>query len=369
MPDNQEGAVGTAPAERPYWIAFSHVPGIGPARFGALRTRFGGARRAWSANERALGEVLDRRSLDALVTVRRRLEPDEAMAAVGRRGAWAITVEDPEYPPQLRTIDGPPFVLYGQGDLARLSAPAVAVVGTRDASKYGRDAAALLAGGLAAAGVTVVSGLARGIDAAAHQAALEHGRTVAVLGTGLDQAYPAANGWLQARIATHGALVTEYPLGSSPEPGNFPARNRIVSGLALATVVVEAGVKSGALITARLALEQGRDVLAVPGSIFHGAAAGTNALLASGAGVARSADDILAALDLATVAVRPSRQPVVADPTQAALLAAMTGEGTHIDVLARTTGLPVTEVARALQLLELGGLVRHVGGMTWVIGP
>jgi DNA processing protein len=192
---------------------------------------------------------------------------------------------------------------------------------------------------------------------------------VAVLGCGPDVAYPASNHGLLAEIAARGAVVSEYPPGTQPDAGNFPARNRIVSGLAVATLVVEAGVKSGALITARCAVEQGRDVFAVPGSIFRASHAGANALLGAGAGVALSADDILAALDLTQlVPVAPPRA-VVTSPAESALLARLGVEPVHVDALGRQAGLGASEVATTLSLLEIKGLARHLGGMLWVAEP
>lgn len=358
-------AAGTAPDERPYWVAFSHVPGIGPARFSSLLQHFGDARRAWLAAQHALAPVLDARSLEALVETRRRLDPARLAAAVVRAGYTALTWEDPGYPSLLRQIGLPPFLLYAAGNAALLTERAVAVVGTRQPTPEGQRTAEGLGGALAGQGLVVVSGLARGIDAAAHGAALPSGQTVAVLGTGLDTAYPAAHRSLQRSIAETGALVTEYPPRSSCEPGNFLARNRIISGLCLATVVVEAGEKSGALSTANQAAEQGRDVLAVPGSIYSPQSVGTNRLLATGAGVCRGVGDVMEALQL------PLRsEPVIAsappaDPRTRALWAALSDGPLHIDALARATGLAAPEVARRLSELELAGQAEHLGQMRW----
>jgi DNA processing protein len=355
---------GTPPDDRPYWVAFSCVAGIGPMRFAALLARFGSARTAWSAAPDALGEVLDRRSQQALLAARGALDPAVAVQRVRQLGLVVLTRDDPGYPEPLRQTAWPPFLLYVLGDAALLRRPAVAVVGTREPTRDGRRAAREIAGDLAAAGLVVVSGLARGIDAEAHGAALERGATVAVLGTGPETVYPAANRTLQQRIAREGALVSEYPPGTTAEPGNFPARNRIVSGLCLATVVVEAGARSGALLTAREALDEGRDVLAVPGSIYSPASVGTNQLIGDGAGLCRDAGDVLAALQL-PAAVPPPEPEASADPLAAALLAGLEAGPRHIDELARATGLPMPVVARTLALLELSGAVEHLGGMRW----
>jgi DNA processing protein len=363
MPEEQPAS--PTPDERPYWLAFSHVPGIGPARFASLLARFGGAAAAWQAPNSALAEVLDRRSLAALATLRRRADPEDMARRVVAAGLTTLAWSDPAYPPLLRQVDLPPFLLYLRGDAALLTTPCVAVVGTRTPTEYGLRAARALAQGLAEAGITVVSGLALGIDAAAHEAALPHGTTIAVLGTGPDLAYPARHHGLQQRIARAGCLVSEYPPGSTPEPGNFPARNRIVSGLAGATVVVEADSRSGALITARCAADQGRDVLAVPGSIFSRQSAGTLALLADGAAVCRGADDVLGILGLAQPTPRRERTAPPDDPVAARLAAALDEGPALVDGLARSLGLPAAEVTRGLTLLELAGQARNLGGARW----
>jgi DNA processing protein len=350
------------------WIAFSHVPGIGPARLAALISRFGSIEAAWRAPEAALAAVLDRRSLASLLATRATFDGDAAVERLRAAGARVLTLEDPAYPPQLREIPWAPFLVYVVGEVELLASRAVAIVGTRQASEYGGRAARQLARDLAAAGVTIVSGLALGIDAIAHQAALDAGGwTIAVLGSGVDVAYPARHRRLMRAIGRQGALLSEYPPGTTPDAGNFPARNRIIGGLALATIVVEAGTHSGALITARCAADQGRDVFAVPGSIYSPGSVGTNALIAAGCGVALSAEDVLAALDLSQLAAQhEARQALPADPTESHLLAHLTADPLHIDALGRATGLTIAEVSRALAMMELKGVVQHIGGMRWV---
>jgi len=352
----------------PFWVAFSHVPGIGPARLAALLARFGGVAAAWRAPAGALDDLLDQRTRAAFLTTRAGLDIEGALDRLRAAGIRAVSRDDPAYPPRLGRIAYPPYLLYVRGRADLLGSLAVAVVGTRRPSDYGQRAAARIAGDLAAAGVTVVSGLALGVDAAAHQAALDAGGdTVAVLGCGVDVAYPPRNRRLAARIAEEGALVGEYPPGRPPDAGNFPARNRIVSGLARATVVVEAGIKSGALITAEYAADQGADVFAVPGSIFRPTAEGTNNLLANGAGVARGADDILGALALSRAADQnAARRTLPADPAEEAVLTHLADDPRHIDELSRAAGLDAQTVSRTLMLMELKGMVRQVGGMLWV---
>jgi DNA processing protein len=270
----------------------------------------------------------------------------------------AIARRDGSYPALLAQIPDPPPRLWIRGDapLELLGEPAVALVGARACSGYGRSVARLLAGEVAAAGAVVVSGMARGIDGEAHRGALGAGGvTVAVLGCGVDRDYPAAHaGLAQSIIRAGGLVVSEYEPGVEPAPWRFPARNRIIAGLAHATVVVEARERSGALITADFALEDGREVLAVPGEITSGLSAGTNALLRLGATPATCAADVLEALGLDA---QPSRRPLPDDPAAAAVLGAVEAGAATSDEVARATGLGAGELAAAIALLELAGAV------------
>jgi DNA processing protein len=267
---------------------------------------------------------------------------------------------DPRYPPLLLQLHDPPKRLYVRGRAALLPKPAVAVVGARSCSPYGAHIARGLARELAAAGVVVVSGLARGIDGEAHRGALAAGaRTVAVLGCGIDRDYPRSHADLARRIREHGAVVSEYPPGIEPAPWRFPARNRIIAALCLATVVVEARERSGALITADFALELGRDVFAVPGEITAALSAGTNDLLRQGAAPLLSARDVLAALGLEPEA--PAPPPV--SPAAGAVLRLLGDGARDADALARRSGRPSAEVAAALVELELAGLVSGAEGV------
>jgi DNA processing protein len=268
------------------------------------------------------------------------------------------------YPPLLARIPDPPPSLWLRGDAppALLAEPAVAIVGARACSGYGRSVARSLAGGVAEAGAVVVSGLARGIDGEAHRGALAvAGRTVAVLGCGVDRDYPAAHAQLaRAIVASGGLIVSEYEPGVEPAPWRFPARNRIIAGLAAATVVVEARERSGALITADFALEDGREVLVVPGEITSALSAGANALLRQGATPATCVADVLEAIGLEPP---PPVEAAVDDPAAATVLAAVAAGAGTADELARATGLAAGEVATALTLLELAGKVAVEEGM------
>lgn len=283
----------------------------------------------------------------------------ERLAAAGHR---FVGRSAPDFPPLLRSIHDPPpgLFLRGDGGPELLARPGIAVVGARACSGYGASVARALGRGLAAAGLVVVSGLARGIDAEAHRGSLEAGgATVAVLGCGIDRDYPAAHAELARRVAAAGLVVSEYAPGVEPAPWRFPARNRIVAGLCAATAVVEARERSGALITADLALEEGREVFAVPGEITSSLSSGTNTLLKLGASPLTSAADVLAVFGIEP---GPLAAPGVS-PAAAALLELVRASPTGADALARHSGLEAGEVARALVELELGGLVAAADGV------
>jgi len=278
-------------------------------------------------------------------------------------GFSILTPLSPDYPELLRQIPDPPLALYVRGDPKILSLPAIAIVGSRNATAYGRTAAEALAGGLTGRGFTVVSGFARGIDEAAHRAALRSGgRTVAVLGCGGDVDYPRGNGELRDRIAGSGCMVTEFPFGTEPEKHTFPRRNRIISGLSLGVVVVEAMERSGALITARHAMEQNREVYAVPGSIFSPGSFGPNRLIRDGAKLVENVDDVLeeiqGQLDLPSV---PQPVPVLT-PDESSVYAALSKETSQADELGARVGLPMSRLLSVLSLLELKRLVHQYPG-------
>ena len=289
------------------------------------------------------------------------------MARLERAGVQVLTWEDPDYPRRLRHIYNPPPVLYVKGTLTPQDEWAVAVVGTRRPTAYGREAARVLAAGLARHHVTVVSGLAVGIDAEAHRAALEAGgRTIAVLGSGFRHLYPARHRDLARRITQQGAVISEYPLDVRPEPANFPPRNRIISGLSLGVVVVEAGKTSGALITARFAAEQGREVFAVPGPIFNRPSEGPNRLIQEGAIPVTSVDDILEALDLTQLAEhQEARLTIPTSDLEDRILACLREAPLHVDEIVRQTHLDASQVMSTLTLMELKGLVRQVNPMEY----
>jgi DNA processing protein len=270
----------------------------------------------------------------------------------------------------LREIEDLPAVIYLKGTLIAGDANAVTVVSTRRPTAYGKEVAKHLAGDLAKAGVTVVSGLARGIDGVAHRASLDQGgRTVAVLGSGVDVAYPPEHGGLMQEIVESGAVISEYPLGTKPEVRHFPRRNRLLSGLSLGTLVIETGEGSGTLTTVRYALEQNREVLCVPGSIYSPASKWTNQLIKEGAKLVASVEDILEELRLGTPAERQMPLPELLEAgteDESTLFEALAFEPQHIDDLSRATGSPVTRVAGALMVMEMKGQVLQVGRMNYI---
>ena len=352
----------TPAAETKFWIGFHRVPFIGPTRIDRLLRRFGSLDRAWTAPPAELRLVLDTRSVDSLLATRATLDLDAEMERIERAGITVLVATSEAYPRLLAEIPAPPPVLYLRGTLEP-EQPAVAIVGTRRLSAYGRDVAARLAGDLAAAGVTIVSGLARGIDGVAHQAALRAGgRTLAVLGSGPDVIYPPEHRNLAAQIIEQGALISDYPPGRQPDGPNFPARNRIISGLSLGVIIVEAPARSGALITADFAADQGRDVFAVPGSILAAASAGCHRLLRDGARPVTGADDVLADLNLD--GRRPeiaTQQPLPLDDNERRLHALLTTEPQHIDELTAAANTTIAEVSALLTMMEIKGLVRNLG--------
>jgi DNA processing protein len=355
--------------EKAYWIAFNRVPGIGPARLAALMETCGTIEQAWRAPIQQLKAAgLDRRTLESLLNMRRTLDLEDEWQRLVQSGVTLLTWDDADYPHNLRQTPHPPPVLYVRGEVLPGDSCAVAIVGTRRASAYGREVAYTLASELARNGVTVVSGLALGVDAIAHQAVADvGGRTLAVLGSGVDQIYPASNRSVAEAILRHGAILSEYPLGTQPEANNFPPRNRVISGLSLCVIVVEAGERSGALITAKFAAEQGREVFAVPGSILHPGSLGCNQLIQNGAMPLLSVADVLDLLDLERVTAQSEmRTTSSADPGEANLLSHLSTEPKHVDELVQELMLVTSQVTGLLTMMELKGLVRQVGPMRYV---
>jgi DNA processing protein len=355
--------------DKRYWLGFNLVRGIGAVRLQALCNYFGDLALAWQAPVAELQAAgLSPKLAERVALVRSGVDLDQYLAKIIAQGIEILTWDDDLYPRRLKEIDQPPPVLYVRGTITTEDAWAVAVVGTRRVSAYGRQVAEDLASFLAANGVTVVSGLARGVDAIAHQSALKAGgRTIAVLGCGVDRIYPPEHAQLAEKMMASGALVSDYVLGTPPEASNFPPRNRIISGLSMATVVVEAGETSGALITAQFAIDQGRDVFAVPGNILAPQSKGTNRLISQGAHPMLSVRDLLDVLNLTSITEqRLVRKALPTDETESKLLSVLTHEPLHMDEIRNQTGLPIERVSATLVMMELKGLVRQVGGLNYV---
>ncbi|GIV83876.1 MAG: DNA processing protein DprA [Candidatus Roseilinea sp.] len=357
-------------AELPYYLAFARVKGIGAVRIRKLKAHFGSLQAAWVAGEFDLAASgLDARAIAALAQARRHIVPEQEVERLAGAGATALTWEDAGYPRLLREVADPPPVLFVKGALAEADAWAVSIVGTRRPTVYGREVAEMLAGELARHSITIVSGMARGIDAVAHAAALKAGgRTLAVLGCGVDVVYPPEHRKLAQQIAENGALISDYPLGTPPDALNFPPRNRIISGLSLGVVVVEADEHSGALITAEFAADQGRDVFAVPGNIFNRTSRGTNRLIQQGAHIALDAQSILEELNLNMVADRVEAGAAMPETdVERAIVARLSHEPTSVDELVRSLAMPAADVTATLALMELKGLVRQATGTSYVL--
>ena len=371
------------PSDLKFWVAFARVPQVGHVRMRLIEAWFDTLGDAWTATVsdlRAAG--IDQKAAESLAAKRSLIDPDDEMEALERKGVTALAWHDPAYPPLLAEIYNPPPVIFVRGSLTPQDAHSVTVVGSRRATTYGREVAGILSQDLARNGVTVVSGLARGIDAIAHRASLSAGgRTIAVTASGLDLVYPAEHHKLSEEIAERGALISEYPLGTRPVAQNFPRRNRILSGLSLGTLVVEATKQSGTIWTVRHALEQDREVFAVPGSIFSPASVGTNHLIQEGAKLVTSVEEILQELNFTVLGQQllrlpeeeKAQQPLpglsfeVTSDAESELLKLLSEEPIHVDDIARSSGLPMSSVNTALTLLELRGIVREVGSRSFIV--
>lgn len=352
-----------------YWVGFNLVKGIGAVRLKNLLDFFGSLEIAWNAPAGALLTAgMPQKAVEYQLSLRTQINLDALVEKIYSQGIKIITWQDSDYPRRLKEITQSPPVLFMRGSFEISDDWAVAVVGTRRVTAYGRQVAAEVARFLAQNGVTVVSGLARGVDAIAHNAALQaSGRTIAVLGNGVDVVYPPEHRNLSEEIMKSGALVSDYAVGTSPDSQNFPPRNRIISGLSLATIVVEAGETSGALITAEFAVEQGREVFAVPGSILTPQSSGTNRLIEQGARPLLRMQEILDILKLERLPeMQETRKVMPASDHEKQLLKLMSYEPTHIDTLCQLSGLPIHDVSATLTMMELKGMITSVGGMNYV---
>ncbi len=352
-----------------YWVGFNLVKGIGAVRLRNLIQHFGDVETAWHASPQEMRAAgLGPKLIETMQQVRAGVSLELVWERVHSLGIQVLTWEDEAYPRRLKEIDQPPPVLYLRDNLQPEDEWAVAIVGTRGITAYGRQVTAEIASVLARRGVTVISGLARGVDAEAHKAALNAGgRTLAVLGSGVDQIYPPEHRQLANQIIASGALMSDYAPGTPPDGVNFPPRNRIISGLSMAVIVIEAGERSGALITAEFAADQGREVFAVPGNINAPKSVGCNRLIHQGARPLLTPEDVLESLDLASFQQqRVARAVLPKDEVEARLLSVLTREPMHVDDIRARVDMPIEKVSATLALMELKGMVRQLGGMNFV---
>ncbi|WP_313885466.1 DNA-processing protein DprA [Desulfallas sp. Bu1-1] len=354
--------------DKVYWLAWHMILAGQANKFWRIMDHFGNPREAWYAPDREFGCLAKahRNNLGELLSRRKDLNLHELANYLNHKDIKIIFFSDEGYPEQLKTIFDPPPVLFVRGQSRCLHETGVAMVGSRRASHYGLSVAESLSRQLAEAGVNIISGMARGIDAAAHRGALQAGgKTIAVLGCGVDVIYPRENGKIMVEIIRTGAVVSEFPPGAPPEAWHFPVRNRVISGLSKVVVVVEAAEKSGALITAHAALEQGRDVMAVPGNITSKLSRGANGLIKQGAAPVLGAEDILEELGVGVIF-----PPRASDPSEGVKLTEIEQklnkiinfEPVPLEVIVQQSGVPAGEVMSALMFLEMKGLVRQLPG-------
>lgn len=355
--------------EKKYWVALSTHSRIGGRTFLKLYRRFHKLSRVWKASERDLGSAgLDLGQIQAVKEVAAKKDPDKETEKLSKFGIKVIIYPEKVYPKLLKEIPDPPGILYLRGEILPEDEISLAVVGSRKFSPYGERATELLVYQLAQKHLTIVSGLALGIDSMAHRIALEaKTRTIAVLGCGLDQIYPSSNIRLADRVLDHGAIISEYPLGMPALKQNFPVRNRIIAGLSLGTLVVECAENSGSLLTATAALEYNREVFAVPGSIFSETSAGTNRLIKMGARMVTSAEDIFEELKIENLKKHAEIRQIVPDTKEEEILLNLLKKEMTVDELIRQSKLAPAAVNSAVLMMEMKGKISNLGGTRYVI--
>lgn len=356
-----------------YLIALHHFPKFGPQRIMRLKKHFSSLEQAFNAKAPELQKArIEENIANEFVSARQNINPEAIMEKIIKERIKILTLDSQNYPRLLKEIYSPPPLLYYKGVLEQNNDFNIAIVGTRKFTSYGKQATEDIAGQLAKNGLTIVSGLALGIDTLAHSACLNAGGiTIVVLGTGIDaqSIYPSTNRYLAEKIiASGGAVISEFPLETQPLRFNFPQRNRIISGLSLATLVIEAGEKSGALITAGFACEQNRDVFAVPGSIYSPVSVGPNNLIKQGAKPITAAADIMEALDLKNISAYIDNKKIIGDTQEEEIiLRHLSFETCYIDELIRLTGLGAAAISSTLTIMEMKGMVKNLGGMQYVL--
>jgi DNA processing protein len=362
------------PSEIKSWLALSTVLNVGPIRFVSLVKHFGSPEAVLSASEKELSDFPEIGPI-IVSNIKKKVDwelTDRQLELMEKNQVQVLTFRDEAYPENLKSIYDPPPFLFIKGEIKKEDKNAVAIVGCRAASQYGKQIAEKIGRELAKRKITIVSGLARGIDSIGHFSALEeNGRTIAVFGSGLDVIYPPENKKLVERIVENGAIISEFLLGTKPEGPNFPRRNRLISGLSLGVVIVEAGAKSGALLTAQSALEQNREVFAIPGNIGAKTSEGTNRLIKQGAKLVTSVEDILEELKIITSVEQKEKNQIEKDlsqlsETEKSIYSLIANEPYHIDKIAQDVGITTSFALSTLLSLELKGFIKQLSGKMFV---
>ncbi len=353
-----------------YYNAFNLIGEIGPVKFKKLAFYFKNLENAWRANAREFEQSgLEKGLIEKIINLRPKISPDQEWEKLNKEQIIVITINDKEYPKLLKESYSPPAILYIKGNLAETLNFPLAVVGSRKISTYGAQAIKDIVGALARSGISVVSGMAYGVDTAAHETAISNGaKTIAVLASGLDAKNLAPRKQIAEKIIANGALVSEYPFGAPALKHQFPLRNRIICGLAPAVLVIEAAEKSGALITAKLALDSNRDVFAIPGGIYWPNSVGTNNLIRQGAKIITNAQEILDELNLTKIKEYSiNRNIVPSSPEEENILSLLSAEPLHIDNIAKKAKIEASKISSILMLMEMKGMVRNLGSENYAI--
>ena len=359
-----------------YWLAINNIKNLGPVTIKKMWEHFGDIKTVWEADEKQISEIegLSRQPVKAFFENRDSIDLDNELKRVEDAGVKTLTLEDDDYPASLKNIYDPPPVIFVKGELRKADEKAIAIVGTRKASRYGLETARKLAAELSSLGITIISGLAAGIDTAAHGGALSaNGRTVAVFGCGVDVIFPQENRGLAREIEKSGALVSEYPLGEATSKSNFPRRNRIISGLSLGVIMVEGNYDSGAMITAKQALEQGREVFAVPGKVDLEQSKGPHWLIKQGAKLVESVEDVIEELKFQVtrnkIQINTKAQIPIPDLSaeEQKVYSVINYEPKHIDAIAVELNMPVNQLSALLMVMEIKKAVRQLPGKMFVL--
>lgn len=347
------------------WIRLSHVEGIGETRLRNLITHFGSPDKVFDESLENLGRFIDIKTAEAIKTAQNS-NIEKELSLINSLNVKVLKFNEDLYPESLKEIEVPPPILYVRGEIKEQDKRAIAIIGTRRPTFYGKFVAEDFAQGLAQKGITIVSGMARGIDTSAHKGALKaKGRTIAVLGCGIDRIYPPENKELMQRIISNGACISEFPMGTGPLAENFPKRNRIISGLCLGVIIVEAGMRSGTFITVNAALDQGKEVFAVPGNITSEQSKGTNKLIMDGAKPVTSVDDVLNFLGI-HIDYEKKLETIQLSLTESKILSLLSSEPEHIDSISGRSKIPVSQLSALFLGLELKDIIKQLPGRYFV---